>query len=373
MLAAMIPAEDSPEAIEGRAAHWVAEQLLNDCKIAGTDANLDYQQHLGVSTPEGVIVTQDFIDGAKLYVEEIASVMEPLGKWHELFIEEHVFTSIHAECHGTPDAFFYDLATGTLYIWDFKYGHGDIDPFENWQLICYYDGARLVYQIDGVMDQSLKVKMCIVQPRCYTANGPVKYWDVIGSDLRGPLNILRAAAERCVAPGAMTKSGNQCRHCLARYVCKSNQQQALDGVTYLNTAAPSPLTDQALAVELATLQNAIKDLKYREGALQDEATARTASGAKLHGFIRQDIMGHRKFTADPDVVDIIGQSRKITLIAEPKLVTPAEAERRLKKTGMSQAQIDSALAGLTIRPTSGSRVVMDKGVEARRIFTKPLE
>lgn len=364
-MSAMIPETKSEAASAGDAAHWLCQMLLEDC-VNGEYANLNIQQYLGQTDPAGTIITPDMGEAAAMYVEEIAFTMDSVG-WDKLFIESHVSTPIHEECHGTPDAYFYEVGIDTMHIWDFKYGHGDVAAFENWQLICYYAGAMESY---GFTDPTaLRVDFCIVQPRCFTASGPVKKWSVAASELGGALSRLREAAAEAVKPTAPVVSGNQCRYCPARHMCKSARESALDAISYQNTMAPEPLSDDGLAYEMSTLQNAIKALKHRESALHDEASARIATGRKIPNFSRVSTVGNRKFNADPAVLAMIAPAG-VVLLKDPEAVSPAEAERRLKKSGKKPAEIAAMLDGLIDRPNTGTKVVMDKGTEARRIFSQ---
>lgn len=362
VMAAMIDEPDTQVQLDGRAAHWVAEGYLTDYQSG--DSVLEVEE--GLLDPDGHMIDRDMIQAAKMYVDEIASVV-PDGRWSELRVECRVDTFIHEECYGTPDAVWYDQMTSTLYIWDFKYGHGDVDAFENWQMLCYYDGTMNELMLQ---DMDLQVEFCVVQPRCYSPRGPVKTWSVPAVELRPYIDRLTSAAIAAMDPAAHTVSGNQCRHCEARFVCESNRQQALAGVSYLNTATPVELTDEAASRELATLRNAIKDLKYREEAIAAEVESRITSGKKIPGFVREAIKGNRKFNAATETLQMLGEGIGVSLIKDPEPVTPAEAERRLKKKGLPNEAIAATLDGLVDRPSSGSRVVMDNGTDARRIFSK---
>jgi hypothetical protein len=361
----MIPTVDTPEAIEGRAAHWVAENLLGDC-VLGFSAIIDAQQYVGQTDPDGTVITSDMAEGALMYAEEVSCVLSPALGWSSLQVEGHVYTPIHSEVNGTPDAFWYNPKIKTLYIWDFKYGHGDVAAFENTQLLCYFSGIMQVYDLS---DLEVTVVFMVVQPRCYTPNGPVKEWTVPAVEVRGHINRLTSAAAESVKPGAKTSSGNHCRNCEARYVCESSRQAAVDGVSYQNMAAPVPLTDEALSIELLIIRDCMKNLKYRESALAADADYRIMGGAKLHGLKRESVTGHRKFNADPEILRLLAPAG-VDLVDTPKAVTPSEAERRLKKAGLSVSQTAQLLSGTIDRPSSGTRVVQDKGVDARRIFSK---
>src|SRR5271168_2300972 len=133
---------------EGTAAHWVAQQYL-----AGNYT-------MPATTPNGEPITKEMFEGADLYEHEV--------KWvageHELHIEEKIdISNIHSECWGTPDC--WTIINDHLHIFDYKFGHGYVDVFENWQLLEYAAGIALQVSIS-------KVTMTIIQPRCYTKESP---------------------------------------------------------------------------------------------------------------------------------------------------------------------------------------------------------
>lgn len=81
--------EDSPEAMEGAAAHWALEQALRGWIIAE-----------GQIAPNGVVLTDEMVDGAEMAVDY---VRRHAGHAF-LSIEHHVAVPrIHAQCWGTPD------------------------------------------------------------------------------------------------------------------------------------------------------------------------------------------------------------------------------------------------------------------------------
>jgi|VirMetMinimDraft_7_1064189.scaffolds.fasta_scaffold02121_7 hypothetical protein len=370
VLSSLVPETDKwkTQSDEGTAAHWVCETVLLDCAEAGTlDTSRLDDGLLGVTAPNGVVVTEDMIRGARLYIEEIDLVAGRVG-YDQLMVEQHVQTAIHAECSGTPDAAIIDSEELTIHIWDYKYGHGDVPAYENKQLICYYDGVVNTFGLDNM--EHVTVHFHVIQPRCFTSNGPVKEWIVEATDLRGELNILRGAAARAVSDEAETVSGNHCRHCPARHECKSARLAALDAVAYQNTVQPEPLSDDAIAYETLALENAMASLKYRKEAMHDEIASRIAAGRSIQYFTATQGQGHSKWAVDVSTLQMIGEGSSVSLIKDPEGVTPAEAKRRLMSSGMKGKEADSTLAGLTTRPSTGMKVVRTKGTEATQIFSK---
>jgi len=373
LLSSLVPETDKwrKESEEGTAAHWVCEMVLHDCAEAGQMDLSRLDDLLGATAPNGVVVTDDMLRGAKLYVEEINTVCGRSG-FQTLAIEEKVQTSIHPECSGTPDADAMDIAGLTLHVWDYKFGHGDVPAYENQQLICYYDGICEKYGLSDMSEQLLNVHFHVVQPRCFTANGPVKEWIVEAVALRGHLNILRSAATKAVSENPETVSGNHCRNCPARHECKSARLAALDAIEYRNAATPEPLSDEAIAYETLALENAEAALKYRRESLHDEISSRVAAGKNIPHFGTVTGKGQSKWAVDVATLQMIGEGSEVNLIKDPEGVTPAEARRRLMSSGLKGKEADSTLEGLTTRPSTGVKVVRLKGTDATQIFSKPI-
>ena len=131
--------ESSPSsdaANEGTVAHYYAALALRE-GMSALPESLPDEMIDGI----GVYHTAAYIFGA-----------EP----EELHIEEKVILSEYNE--GTPDCWWFDAANQQLHVWDFKYGHGFVDHYENWQLINYAAGIKC---------DALAYYLHIVQPRCY--------------------------------------------------------------------------------------------------------------------------------------------------------------------------------------------------------------
>jgi hypothetical protein len=361
----MVPQEDSEEAKEGTAAHWVAQQILQDAVENEAASNASFEHLLGNADPAGTLITKEMVEGAKLYVDHIHSLDLGFRNYH---IEQHVeIPRIHKECAGTPDFWGIDLRMNTLHIADFKFGFGNVEIFENKQLICYFCG---IVDLLNAADSTLRVVFHIIQPRCFSGDGPIKTWEVNAVDLRGMINQLSAAAHAALGEAPEVVSGNQCKHCPARHSCESSRQAAVAAIEFRNTATPHPLTDEALAYEYPALINAIKALEYRVDSLQDEAIARMGAGRNLLGLSMKPSFGHRAWTMATEAIQGMGAMMGVDLLADPKLATPAEAERRLKKSGMTAKAAAEMLSGLAEKPSRGMKVSINTGEDARKVFSQ---
>ena len=363
------PPQDNAAAMEGTAAHWVAEQVLRDAVENQTVTTKTFPA-AGDTAPNGVIVTEEMEAAAVLYADFIDELSIEFVNYN---IEKHVqCPSIHpTDCAGTPDFFGFD---GTdLHIVDYKYGHGAVEVFENKQLLCYYAGIMDETGVAGIGDQDITVHFHIVQPRSYSGDGPVKTWTTAATALRPLINQLSAAAHRAMGENPLTASGNQCMHCPARHSCESSRQAAAAAIEYQNEATPYPLTDDALAYEYPVLVNAIKALQYRLDSLYAEAVSRMGAGRPLFGLTMKQSYGLRAWTADFDTIQGMGKmlNKDVDLAKAPELVSPAEAEKRLMKAaGLTKKAATEMLSGFAEKPARGMKVSIDTGAEARKVFSK---
>jgi len=97
---ARFPQDESASAREGTAAHWVAWEIVAMRAISE-----------GTSTPNGLIVTGEMLDGGELVAE---TVEQCIRRGLQLHIEEPVAVAqISADCYGTPDLWAFDSAAGS--------------------------------------------------------------------------------------------------------------------------------------------------------------------------------------------------------------------------------------------------------------------
>lgn len=366
MLRSMTATTNTPESEEGRAAHWVAEQILQDAVENEAVSSASWGHFVGNASPDGTMITKEMIEGAVFY----ANYVHSLGVEFPQYNIERTVTcfSIHQECWGTPDFFgIRHTEDGVeLHVVDFKFGHRDVPAFENKQLLCYYVG---ILDELGIGDQDLTVTFHIVQPRCFHGEGQLKTWTFRGSDVRGLVNSISAAAHKALG-AAEVVSGNQCRYCPARHSCEASRRTAAEAISYADEANPHPITDEALSYELPVLVNAIRALQYRKEALEEEAEARMRAGKSLQNISMKPRFGQRDWNADPEEIQILAEMSGVSFLKDPELVTPAEAERRLKHVGLSAADATAAIEGLIVKPNRGMKISITSSEDARKAFSQ---
>lgn len=351
-LAALFPEEeDSEEAREGTAAHWAAFEILHASPVA-----------VGQVAPNGFVLTEEMIDGAQMYVDEIDKKLAQYRLTRaDLIVERRVsIDRVHPKNWGTPDCRFYVPWRKLLVLFDFKFGHRMIEVFECWQLIDYVVGSADELQLD---DLTNSVEMVIVQPRSFHRDGPVREWMTRLCDLRAQVNILTMAAERALEPGAKCTPNPECEFCPARHACEAVQHSAYRAVALSKGSTPLVLSPAAVGLELRTLEAAEAALAARISGLKAQAVALFKGGAQVPGWAMVPTSGREAWREDKPLAELLqlGELFGISL-AKPAAITPGQA----RKAGMPE-EVIAQYAG---KPSRGLALERDDGSTARRVFGK---
>jgi len=371
------PLPDTDEEAEGKAAHWVAMMYA-----AGKNHGLEVGSKFFHENREWTL-DADMMAGAIMYKRAI-------GGFHsDLRLEDPVRVSrVHPQhCWGTPDAwrFFPDarnawlecppeispdlFARGMIKILrvaDYKYGHRYVEVYENYQVgACYAPGVMERLNLDD-LDPNLWIEMCIVQPRCYQAEGPVRWWRVQAHELRGVVNIASNAAHAALGENPIAKTNDSCIDCRARHVCKTLQYATGALVDFSSTGEIVEMPHDAIGTELVIIQDAIKRLKARETGLAAQAEALMMQGKPVSFFHME--RGESRLTyfdnVNVDEVVTLGELLNIDLRKKLErkdlLVTPTQAVQR---------GVDPDTMKLYAhRPKAALKLVRDNSMVARKVF-----
>jgi hypothetical protein len=311
--------KESPYAREGEAAHWVASEVL---KRRGSISQLHNV------APNGEYITHEMVEGANLYCETIMNSLKKnekeLVSGSKLEIERAIdISTIHPECWGTPDCWF--TTNKDLYIYDYKFGHGFVDVFENWQLIEYAAGIFEELKINGIRDNTFRVHFCIVQPRSYSRYGTVRWWDVVASDLRAYFNILRHAEEESFKNAAQCKPSPECTYCRGRHACEALQRSTLRTVDVTASNMPMELNSHELGRELLYLRHAAELLDARITGLSEQAIAMIRRGERVLNFNLEQSPGREVWNVPATDIITMGNLMGIDLAKKIEAITPKQA------------------------------------------------
>lgn len=269
--------EESEEAREGTAAHWLLEQTALGLTVPA-DA----------IAPNGVPVNAEMREAIAELIADFRDTIARAQRGDYYQIEQRVAapTIIHKDFWGTPDLFFVQHSTKTLHIWDFKYGRRFVDVYKCWQLIGYF---ACIVETEQIADwQNWTVTFTIAQPRCFVRDeigGPLREWFTTGAELAPLVDQLREAVALADQPDAPCKPGLYCRDCRAQWDCEANQRSTMSAVELIHGQQALGMDPLAIGLELLTLARAAERVKARLEALEAVALGLIGRGQNVphHG------------------------------------------------------------------------------------------
>ncbi len=270
-------------------------------------------------------------------------------------------TRIHPVANaGTPDVSRFKYS---LQVTEFKYGHEHVPVFENWQLINYTALLMDRHGIDGVRDQTLDVELTVVQPRNYSAEGPVRTWTMKAAELRPHINELRNAAERATQPQPTATPGpTQCQYCPGRHACPALQNAVFAASDYsVQRALPLRMSPESAARELTAITWYSDMMRARMSGLEEQLKAEIKSGHRTPGWHLEAGSGREVWQKSLEEVKILGGLFGIDM-QKPALITPLQA----RTAGIP----DNIVSSYSVRPPGALKLVPDSDVLVRRIFGK---
>ena len=259
----------------------------------------------------------------------------------------------------------FDSGKGTLYVWDYKYGYGIVDEYENWQGLCYAIGALDRILNNGnpnspQIEQYAYVEIRIVQPRPYHKNGPVRPWRIPATDLRPYANILHMSAAAALKENAPTVSGPHCRYCNARHVCPAAQKASMNAVDVIDQNTPDELNNTALGAEITILRRAKEMVEWRLAALESQALTHIRQGQMIPGYSAETRQGRQVWTRPKNEIISLGEMYEIDLRKPVEVITPKQA----LKAGIDEAVINA----YSETPKRGLKLVPDDKL-AKKVFS----
>lgn len=308
------PSEPHQVAKEGTAAHWVAKACFKNPSVTP-------ESMIGQIHENSIAVDGEMAEHVTTYLEEVRSLaVQP----EHLYIEQNLSMAwIHPDASGPPDAWYYCVATQTLYLWDFKYGWRTVNPEKNWQFVEYLAGILAFLGAAPVK----RIETVVVQPRPPHYQGRIRRWHTTVEEL-GPLFAeLQTAAVEATGNNPLCRTGEWCRDCRALAQCPYAQDAALAAIEVsgrVTLAAPSP---EEMATEMYILQAAKEAISLRLAAIETVAVASLETGGMVPGWALERSYGRRKWRGSNEELRAVEVLTGLSLFEE-KPVTPAEAKRR---------------------------------------------
>jgi len=383
------PDKESPFAVEGTAAHTLAETVLrNRLKHHAGYTGCDPESYLGTfplahpsKTEPGPKVDDEMVRSVGQYVDTVWA----LAQGNELLIEQRVdFSHIVnvPDSFGTADAVI--IAGTELQIHDLKYGRGvKVDAENNPQLQLYALGT--LEQFSMLYDFTT-VRLFIHQPRL----NHVSEWALTVEELRAfgrqasaaaadaiiVMNIAECEGVESLPEGTFNPGEKQCRFCKAAAVCSAREQHHLNTVAGDFVDLSQPLEPQlananinAAPVDNSHLADLYGQLDFIEGwikAVRGRVSDELNTGHEVPGYkLVTGKQGNRAWDDESEAEAVFKQMRlKKEEMYDFRLISPAKAEKLLKKENPRrwtkvEALITRADGKPTVVPASDPRPALN--------------
>ena len=355
--------EEGEEAKEGSASHEIGASLISDYCVGHIS---DADKFIGKQATNGIVFTEEMVDAARMYADDVGVVMRKRAIFGGpcYGVEKRLtMPQIHERSFGTTDAFLFDNRDAHLFVWDYKFGHLPVEAFENWQTINYVQGIiNLIPNIHNWNPAAVTIHIRIAQPRAFHRDGPIREWITTLADLMPRFQTLHDNAVIALSDKATLHTGSHCRDCQARHACPALLNSGLGLFEVTMQPTPINLPPQALGVQLAIIQKAIKRLEYLETGFKEHATAVIKSGPVVPNFMLE--MGVGNLTWNKPAIEVIALGDALGIdLRNPKktTVTPTQA----KKLGID----DAVIKAYSEKPKKGLKLVPDTGAKAKLLFT----
>lgn len=308
--------EPSQSRLEGRACHEVAQKLFK---------NEPFSDLVGSLSKDGIVITDELFDAAREYFNEVWGYCNSHGRVHDLNVETPVNVPGYSNWFCIPDAWVYVPEAKVLRVYDAKFGHRIVDPFENWQLLIEAYAIVETHHLDVDV-----VELVIVQPRGFTSEGTVRKWALTYDELCAYRQQVNETMLRVLDTAPMCTPGPHCLDCSARAHCDTLKQQSYAGVDYVQSLQTHNLSGHALGVELRLLQRAQEMIKMRLSGLEEQALHEIKQGQHVTFYSAKTTYGRKRWKKDVTVDQVImmGDLLGQNLRKPQELDTPAQCIKK---------------------------------------------
>jgi hypothetical protein len=335
------PDVSSEAADEGTFAHGIAERCLREGRPSAA-SELGTKSDCGrfVVDAETASAIDEYLDVVRLY-EDIAGAPAQ--------IEQRV--TLTQDIWGTADALLLSRDGRDLYVIDYKHGAGVFVSAQRNEQLKTYGAAAL--QTIGVAGRAVeRVTLVICQPRC-PADETTRECTVLRDEMDAWAKELTAVAARTQINPTFV-AGDHCKFCRGKAECSALRQTSLTSAR--EAFDRTPIQPEALDDRrLGELLGAFSQVRDWMQAVEQHALRRAQSGKAVPGHKLVNKIGLRRWNEEPHAASVLR-----TAGLDPhtqKLVSPAQAEKALRKLGMSAKQAKAFVADLAHAPQTGVTLV----------------
>ncbi|MEN6345648.1 MAG: DUF2800 domain-containing protein [Armatimonadia bacterium] len=351
---AELPKRDTEYSTEGTLAHDVAEKML-----LGQPWSCDP-------------VMVEHVTG---YVERVKANLATAREGATLHVETKVPLFYMADRNGRIDTTVMDKVDICLIVRDLKYGEGVMVEAENNEQQAIYAESFIRDQWPDMPADGL-VRIVIDQPRARDGV-TIKDWVLTRSELGLFCSRIGAVARKIIADeDTQFAPGSACRFCEAKGICPARGNQALavlpEETTMQLGGLPPPegLTED----QMRRIVEAKGQLVDWLDSVEAHVFARLTEGKEFPGFKLVEGRSNRQWADEAEAAKKLRRFiAKEALWSAPKFLTPAQAEKALKKPLRPVTpRLEKALVRLIVKP-EGKPVLAPESDPRPAICQNPLE
>jgi hypothetical protein len=337
----------------------------------------------GLEAPEAL---PDDPDGQDILAPYLDIVRRAHARIGGVLLVEHQFNlqALHELYWGTADAVI--LNPPYLWVGDLKTGGGHPVPIRredgrpNFQLAGYALGVLLSLPA-GVRIEH--ITLCVVQPRRDSA----QITELSAEEVMDLAGDLVEIAERALAPDSPAIPGEHCTFCKGAPVCPALRERALAAAaTEFNVEIdddrpridrfPKP-ADLSLE-QVATILEAARLVHVWVGAVEAYAKGLAEHGTDILGWKLIAKRSTRKWVNENDASDALTFLLEENRFAPQELLSPAQAEKALKRAKLSKPKhwdelIEWTDPGTTLVPADDPRPAVRASAVAALEFANETE
>jgi hypothetical protein len=290
---------------------------------------------------EDQVLTQELIDNK---LKPALAALDEIDPTKEMEIEAETrvgFGDLLPGVFGSTDLI--GRSGQRAVVLDWKFGDGVmVDVVENPQLMFYAAAAMRTEKAKWAFEGVDEIECVIVQPP------QVKRWVTTPKRIAEFELQLVQAVKLAQKPDAELKTGDHCRWCAAKPICPQ-MTGAVDRALKTQIEAIDAPALGAYLANADMLEDWIKDLRALAHQILD-------SGASVPGYKLVAKRGIRQW-ADEKQASIALSDMDLFPYKEPELLSPAQAEKELKKRKLALPDdlVVSVSSGTTIAPENDPR------------------
>jgi hypothetical protein len=325
------PQKSSKFADEGTKAHELMEKLLTK--------EIDIFEAYD-------LYDEEMVDHVVAIVDAVSKVYDP--RFAELLVEEKLILDVKDDLSGTVDCAV--VSQVAIDVFDYKHGKGlAVDAEKNLQLLFYLLSLTKKVGVRPVM------RVHIVQPRAYHAEGPLRSWEVTNEVLADFEEQLYFHVKQTKKKSLKPVAGDWCQFCPAKIMCPAMKSLALAEaqLSFDDDLSQLPAPQTFTPIQLSRLLEKADLLEGWVSAVRAHALYELEQGREVAGFKLVAKRATRKWfnaaEVEREASEVFGAKA-----FNRELKSPAQLEKVTSKDWVKERCV-AISSGNTYAPTSDPR------------------